>query len=59
MLQCTETHRSNISFFLGGKSASDNSDWTPNIKAVRVTIRFAMATGRLDAEPWQDNNSQN
>lgn len=59
MLQCTEIHRSNISFYLGGKSPSDNKNWTPNVKAVRVTIRFAMATGRLDAEPWQGNSQQN
>jgi hypothetical protein len=29
MLQCTNTHRSNISFFLGGKSPSDNQDCRP------------------------------
>ncbi|KAH8890649.1 hypothetical protein GQ53DRAFT_794671 [Thozetella sp. PMI_491] len=38
MLQCTETHRSNISFYLGGKSPSDDKNWTPNMKAVRATI---------------------
>ena len=48
MLECTDTHRSNISFYLGGKSPSDKKDWTPNMTAVRATIRFAMATGRLD-----------
>jgi hypothetical protein len=49
MLQCTNTHRGNISFFLGGKSPSDNQNWTPNLEAVRASIRFAIATGRLDA----------
>jgi hypothetical protein len=58
MLQCTEIHRSNISFYLGGKSASDGKNWTPDMKAVRATIRFAMATGRLDADPWQENSQQ-
>ena len=53
MLQYTDTYRSNLSFYLGGKSLSDNKNWTPNRKAVRVTIRFAIATGRLDADPWQ------
>ena len=53
MLECTDTRRSNISFYLGGKSSSDNKDWTPNMAAVRATIRFAMATGRLDANPPQ------
>lgn len=48
MLQCTNTHRSNISFYLGGKSPSDNQDWTPNLESVRASIRFAIATGRLD-----------
>jgi ribonuclease HI len=37
----------NLSFFLGGKSASDGPKWTPNLEAVRAAIKFAMATGRL------------
>lgn len=49
MLQCTDTRRGNISFYLGGKSPSDDQNWTPNLEAVRATIRFALATGRLDA----------
>ena len=48
MLQCTDTKRGNISFFLGGKAISDGQKRTPNINAVRATIRFAIATGRLD-----------
>jgi hypothetical protein len=54
MLQCTETHRSNLSFSLGGKSPSDDKSWTPNMEAVRATIRFATATGRLDADQSQN-----
>jgi hypothetical protein len=53
MLECTDTHRSNISFYLGGKSPSDKKDWIPNMTAVRATIRFAMATGRLDTNQPQ------
>ena len=49
MLQCTHTRRSNMSFFLGGKSPSDGQKWTPNLEAVRASIRFAIATGRLGA----------
>ncbi|KAJ5887621.1 hypothetical protein N7495_007662 [Penicillium taxi] len=49
LLQCINTHRGNISFFLGGKSPSDDQKWTPNLEAVRASIRFAMATGRLEA----------
>ncbi|KAJ5865178.1 uncharacterized protein N7529_007094 [Penicillium soppii] len=49
MLQCTHTHRSNMSFFLGGKSPSDDQKWKPNLEAVRASIRFAIATGRLEA----------
>ena len=48
MLQATVTHRSNISFYLGGKTRTDDKSWTPDMKAVRATIRFALATGRLD-----------
>ncbi|KAJ5492688.1 hypothetical protein N7539_001434 [Penicillium diatomitis] len=43
------THRGNLSFFLGGKSPSDSQQWIPNLEAVRASIRFAIATGRLDA----------
>jgi hypothetical protein len=49
MLQCTDTHRGNISFYLGGKSRSDNEKWAPDLEAVRASIRFAIATGRLEA----------
>ena len=48
MLQCTETHRGNTSFYLGGKSPMDGAKWKPNMAAVRATIRFVKATGRLD-----------
>ena len=48
MLRCTDTRRGNLSFYLGGKSPSDNTKWQPNMAAVRATIRFAIATGRLD-----------
>lgn len=48
MLECTETQRGNLSFYLGGKSALDGPKWKPNMAAVRATIRFVMATGRLD-----------
>ncbi|EXL39090.1 hypothetical protein FOCG_18288 [Fusarium oxysporum f. sp. radicis-lycopersici 26381] len=50
MLQCTEILRGNLSFYLGGKSPSDDAKWTPNMQAVHATIRFAMATGRLDTQ---------
>ena len=53
MLECTDTQRSNISFYLGGKSPSDKKDWTPNMTAVGATIRFAMTTGRLDTNQPQ------
>ncbi|CDM38601.1 Probable transposable element [Penicillium roqueforti FM164] len=49
MLQCTQTHRGNISFFLGGKQPSDDQKRTPNLEAVQASIRFAIATGRLEA----------
>jgi hypothetical protein len=28
LLQCTNTHRENMAFFLGGKSPSDDQKWT-------------------------------
>lgn len=55
MLRCTVVYRSNMSFYLGGKSPSDNNSWSPNMEAVRATIRFAIATGRLDtSQPQED-----
>jgi exonuclease III len=42
MLQCTEILRGNLSFYLRGKSPSDDAKWTPNMQAVHATIRFAM-----------------
>ena len=48
MLQCTNTLRGNISYYLGGKSLTDNEEWKPDMRAVRATIRFAIATGRFD-----------
>ena len=57
MLQCTDVHRGNLSFYLGGKSPSDDMYWSPNMRAVRATIRFAIATGRLGTE--QQENKTN
>jgi exonuclease III/ribonuclease HI len=48
MLQYTQTSRGNLSFYLGGKGPTDDEKWTPNMEAVKATIRFAMATNRLD-----------
>ena len=38
-----------MSLYLGGKAPTDDAKWTPDMNAVRATIRFAIATGRLDA----------
>ena len=48
MINQTETRRGNLSFFLGGKSPSDPVKWTPDLEAVKSTIRYVKATGRLD-----------
>ncbi|KAK1461393.1 hypothetical protein CTAM01_17121 [Colletotrichum tamarilloi] len=56
MLQQTETQRGNLSYFLGGKSASDPDDWSPNVDVVKETIKFAMSTERLDAQISQRQN---
>ncbi|KID81406.1 hypothetical protein MGU_11230 [Metarhizium guizhouense ARSEF 977] len=50
MVRCNRAKIGNLSFFLGGKSASDGEGWEPNLAAIRTTIKFAMATGRLDAD---------
>ena len=41
-----------LSFFLGGKSPSDPEPWKPRLSAVRATIQYAMATGRLSLETY-------
>ncbi|KAI8402318.1 hypothetical protein FOFC_17625 [Fusarium oxysporum] len=48
MSQRVEEKRGNLCFHLGGKAASDGQKWAPNREAVRATIRFAIATGRLE-----------
>jgi ribonuclease HI len=55
LLQCTQTNRGNMSFYLGGKTPTDDDKWTPNMDAVRATIRFAIATGRLEANATANN----
>jgi hypothetical protein len=57
MVAQTDTRRGNLSFYLGGKALSDPEKWAPNINAVRTTIKFPIATGRLDKEPEQAANS--
>ncbi|KAJ6436857.1 reverse transcriptase [Purpureocillium lavendulum] len=48
ILRSSEAQRGKLSFCLGGKSLLDDAEWTPNMTAVRATIRFTLATGRLD-----------
>ncbi|KAK2006469.1 hypothetical protein LZ32DRAFT_632939 [Colletotrichum eremochloae] len=50
IIQRTDTPRGNLSFYLGGKAASDPNEWSPCMDAVWETIKFAIATGRLDAQ---------
>jgi hypothetical protein len=50
MLAQTDTRRSNLSFYLGGKSPSDPDRWAPDMNAVRATVKFAIATRRLETE---------
>jgi hypothetical protein len=49
-LQQTDTRGGCLSFFLGGKAPSDPPQWQPNILAVRTTVKYALATGRLALE---------
>jgi hypothetical protein len=53
LLEQTETRRGNLSFFLGGKTRADPPEWTPNLDAVKATIKYAISTGRLDADPQE------
>src|SRR5205814_5800625 len=40
ILQQTDTRRGSLSFYLGGKVASDPQHWTPNMDAVRATVKY-------------------
>lgn len=49
MLDQTDTRRGSLSFYLGGKARSDQvKNWAPSIEAVKATVRYAIATGRLE-----------
>jgi hypothetical protein len=50
MLKQTNTKMGCLSFFLGGKAISDPPSWKPNLAAVRATVQYAIATGRLAFE---------
>jgi hypothetical protein len=47
MLRQTNSGNGGLSFFLGGKAASDPLSWKPSLAAVRATVQYALATGRL------------
>jgi len=46
-----------LSFFLGGNEATGYDNWRPDMNAVRATIKFAIATGRLDYVSEADNTN--
>lgn len=46
MLQCSDTRRGSLSFYLGGKAPTDSKQWSPDMKAVRATIKYAVVTRR-------------
>ena len=50
LYQQTATRRGNLSHYLGGKARTDAESWAPDMAAVRATITFATATGRLSGE---------
>ena len=58
MLQCTVERRGSLSFYLGGKAPSNSREWAPDIKAVRATIKYTMATGRLGPDEEQGRLDQ-
>jgi hypothetical protein len=51
LLECTTTRRGDLSFYLGGKSPTNDKSksWQPQLGAVRATIKYAMSTGNLEA----------
>ncbi|KJZ68980.1 hypothetical protein HIM_11621 [Hirsutella minnesotensis 3608] len=57
LFECARAKIGNLSFFLGGKAASDGDKWKPDMQAVRAAIKFAIETERLDRnqQPSEDN----
>jgi hypothetical protein len=54
----TDSHKKRQPLFLlGGKAPTDPEIWTPNMDAVRATIKFAISTGRLDMDVEQAANT--
>ena len=52
LYQETDSRRGCLSFFLGGRAESEQEKgWTPDISAVRATVKYAIATGRLEWTP--------
>jgi hypothetical protein len=52
LFQETDSRRGCLSFFLGGRAASEQEKgWAPNMSAVRATVKYAIATGRLEWTP--------
>ena len=47
MLRHATTRIGSLSIFLGGKAVSDPASWKPSLPAVRSTVQYAIATGRL------------
>ncbi|RBQ84877.1 hypothetical protein VDGD_04845 [Verticillium dahliae] len=48
MQRVTGSKTGNLSFHLGGKAPTDLENWKPDRIAVHATIKYAMATGRLN-----------
>ncbi|KJZ68274.1 hypothetical protein HIM_12336 [Hirsutella minnesotensis 3608] len=48
LFEYARTKIGNLSFFLGGKAASDGDKWKPDLQAVRAAVKFAIETERLD-----------
>ena len=44
------TGEEDLSRLLGGKTTTDNDDWTPDMDAVRAVIHFTLATKRFERD---------
>ena len=49
MRRVGQTQMGNLSYFLGGMAATDGPEWAPDLQEVQATVRFALATKRLEA----------
>jgi hypothetical protein len=59
LYQQLKKRNNTLSYLLGGKSLQDDKDWKPDMEAIHTTIKFVLATGRLDKQATIEDTQTN